>query len=260
MAFMEMKLYSDALGHGVGVNVIIPQHYETMIGMNNGTSDEPTFKTLWLLHGLSDDHTIWMRHTSIERYASELGIAVVMPCVDRSWYADTVYGAKYFTFITEELPSTLRKMFRGMSAKREDNFIGGLSMGGYGAVKAAYTYPERYFGCIGLSGAYDIVDMMKNLVSSECKYIYGVENADELAGGENDVFHLARCAVEAGKELPRTYMWCGTDDFIYSSSQRMDKVFTELGVEHVYEVSEGNHSWGYWDKYIQHGINYVLGR
>ncbi|MBR6806907.1 MAG: esterase family protein [Clostridia bacterium] len=260
MAFMEMKIYSDALGHGVGVNVVIPQHGETMIGMNSEANDEPTYKTLWLLHGLSDDHTIWSRHTSIERYASEIGFAVVMPCVDRSWYADTAYGAKYFTFITEELPAILRKMFRGMSAKREDNFIGGLSMGGYGAMKAAFTCPERYFGCIGLSGAYDIVDMATNLVNDEAKFIFGYNDPSELNGSCNDVFHLVKCAVEAGKELPRTYMWCGDSDFIRSSSEKLHKLFCDLGVEHIYDVTAGNHCWCYWDTFVQCGINYVLGR
>ena len=258
MAFLEMKIHSDALGHGVSVNVIIPQYNETIIGMN-GTEEVATYKTLWLLHGLSDDHTAWMRRTSIERYAADRGIAVVMPCVDRSWYADTAYGAKYFTFITEELPGICRKMFRGMSDKREDNFIGGLSMGAYGSVKAAYTYPERYFGCIGLSGAYDIVEMARNLVSDEAKYIFGCDDPDELNGSRNDVFHLVKCAVEDGKELPRTYMWCGHSDFIHSSSEKMHQVFTDLGVEHIYETSEGDHSWGYWDTFIQHGIKYVLG-
>lgn len=254
---MELKIHSDALGRGVSVNVIIPQNASTMIGMNTGAAE--TYKTLWLLHGLSDDHTAWCRRTSIERYAADLGIAVVMPCVDRSWYTDTVYGAKYFTFVTEELPAICRAMFRGMSDKREDNFIGGLSMGGYGAMKASLTYPERYFGCIALSGAFDIEYMARVLVPDEWKYIFGLNDPSELAGTHHDVFHLARKAVENGVTLPKIYMWCGHSDFIHDSSEKMDAVLCEAGIDHVYEKSEGDHSWGYWDKYIRHGIDFVLG-
>ena len=94
MAFFEMRYHSDALKQGVSVNVIIPESAKTLIGMQ--ASGEGSYKTLYLLHGLSDDHTIWMRRTSIERYAAEHGIAVVMPAVTRSWYTDTAYGAMMY--------------------------------------------------------------------------------------------------------------------------------------------------------------------
>ncbi len=257
MAFMELKIHSDCLGHGVSVNVIIPQYAETIIGMDG--KEEANFKTLYLLHGLSDDHTAWARRTSIERYAAERCLAVVMPCVDRSWYTDTVYGAKYFSFITDELPYIMRKIFRGMSDKREDNFIGGLSMGGYGAMKACLTYPDKYFGCIALSGAFDIENMARNLITDEWKYIFGMNEPEELRETKHDVFHLARVAAENGVKPPKIYMWCGYGDFIHESSEKMDKVLTDCGIDHLYEKSEGDHSWGYWDKYVCHGIDYVLG-
>ena len=130
MAFFEMKYHSDALKIGVSVNVILPEKAKTLIGMTANGASATTYKTLYLLHGLSDDHSIWMRRTSIERYASDYGIAVVMPSVGRSWYTDTPSGAKYLTFVTEELPRVCQSYFRGMSDKREDNMVAGLSMGG----------------------------------------------------------------------------------------------------------------------------------
>lgn len=257
MAFMELKIHSDCLGHGVSVNVIIPQYAETIIGMDGKA--ETSFKTLYLLHGLSDDHSTWERRSTIERYAAERGFAVVMPCADRSWYTDTTYGAKYFSFVTDELPDICRKIFRGMSNKREDNFIGGLSMGGYGAMKAALTYPDRYFGCIALSGAFDIASIAENLIPDEWQSIFGLSTPKELNGTKHDVFHLARSAAERGDKLPKIYMWCGHGDFILDSSEKMDKALTELKIDHVYEKTDGDHSWGYWDIYVRHGIDYVLG-
>ncbi len=258
MAFLEMKIHSDSLGHGVSVNVIIPQQAETIIGFA-GNADA-AYKTLYLLHGLSDDHTAWLRRTSIERYAADRGFAVVMPCVDRSWYTDTLYGAKYFTFVTEELPRICRSMFHGMSDKREDNFIGGLSMGGYGALKACLTYPDRYFGCIALSGAFDIPYMAKYLVPDEWKYIFDAESPEAIYGTRHDVFHLAREAAKSGVKLPAMYMWCGNEDFIKASSDKMEEVLIETGIEHLFERSEGDHSWGWWDKYILRGIEYTMSK
>lgn len=114
------------------------------IGMN-GSQKKSSYPVLYLLHGLSDDHTIWHRRTSIERYVSALGLAVVMPNVGKSFYTDMANGGNYFTFITEELPTLVQSYFP-VSAKREDNFIAGLSMGGYGAFKVALSCPEKICG------------------------------------------------------------------------------------------------------------------
>src|SRR5437764_883031 len=81
-----------------------------------------------LLHGLSDDHTMWQRLTSIERYAEPLGLAVVMPAVHRSFYADEVHGHRYWTFLTEEVPALVSQFFR-VSDRPGDTFVAGLSMG-----------------------------------------------------------------------------------------------------------------------------------
>src|SRR5690606_35149889 len=110
---------------------------------------------LYLLHGLSDDDTIWLRRTSIERYVAGLGLAVVMPNVHRSFYADMAYGGQYWTFLTEELPRVAGDFFP-LSDAREDNYVAGLSMGGYGAFKWALSYPERFAAAGSLSGVLDL--------------------------------------------------------------------------------------------------------
>ena len=140
--FLEMSFQSKELKKMTKVNVILPDEREA--------AGEPC-TVLWLFHGLHGDHTSWMRQSGIEKYAKEHRIAVVMPDADRSWYTDTAYGAKYLTFVACELPDVCRSFFRGMSDRREDTLIAGLSMGGYGAIKAALTYPERFGGAASLS-------------------------------------------------------------------------------------------------------------
>src|SRR5438105_15742137 len=120
MGFLDVHAYSEALGVQVNFHVLLPQQTRAQ------------FPVLWLLHGLSDDHTIWLRRTSIERYAAEKNLAVVMPAAGRSYYQDMANGARYWTFLTEELPAMCRAWFP-LSSRREENFAAGLSMGGYGA-------------------------------------------------------------------------------------------------------------------------------
>ena len=96
MAWNELHIFSESLGMQTTVHVLIPQNKTSgEIGVNNKTCSNK-YKCLYLLHGLSDDQSIWHRRTSIERYAQEYGICVVMPCGGRSFYTDMKYGGKYY--------------------------------------------------------------------------------------------------------------------------------------------------------------------
>ena len=147
-----------------------------------------------------------------------------------------------------------------MSDKREDNLIGGLSMGGYGALKAALTYPEQYAACISLSGALDVTRRGRADYANEWRTIFQLDMQDptELAGTEHDVFALATKAGEAGVELPRLYLWCGTEDALLEINQSFDAHLQKLGIAHFFEASEGNHSWPWWDRHIQNGLAWAL--
>ena len=115
-----------------------------------GASDGPP-PLLYLLHGLSDDHTAWHRYTAIGRYAETAGLAVVMPAVHRSFYANEAHGHRYWDFVSEELPAVVHEFLR-VTDRPEETFVAGLSMGGYGALKLALTHPERYAAAASLSG------------------------------------------------------------------------------------------------------------
>ena len=247
MIFMDINFRSEALNGNARASLLLPDQAEC-------------FKTVWLLHGLHGDHTSWMRYTSIERYAAQYNAAVVMPDAQNSWYADTAYGAKYFSFITEELPALLKKRFRGYSERKEDNVIAGISMGGYGAVKAALTYPKRYGACISLSGSLDITRRNRpySLPMWQGNFGFSLESAAELEGAKEDLFALAK-RVSADK-APRIYMWCGTEDSLLATNDAFDAHLTALGIAHVYETSEGDHSWRYWDDQIRNALHFAFGK
>lgn len=249
--FLEMHFKSKELKRAVTVNVLIPDALAFA---------DQSFRTLWLLHGLSDDQNGWMRYTSIERYANEHRLAVVMPGVERCWYTNTAYEANYFDFVARELPAFCRGLFRGMSEKREDNLVAGLSMGGYGALKLALTCPEQYGACISLSGSLDITRKGRpcNLKEWQSIFGYGLQSPLELEGSEHDLFALAARNQAEGKLFPRLYLWCGTEDTLMEVNRRFDHHLTALGVPHAFESSEGDHSWRWWDMHIQDGLQYVL--
>jgi S-formylglutathione hydrolase FrmB len=161
---MRCDFYSEVLGLSTSMTVLLPQQTSSQIGMS-GSAPQGDPSVLYLLHGLSDDDTIWLRRTSIERYVAPLGLAVVMPQVGRSFYADEEHGNRYWTFLSEELPRLCHEFFR-LSARREDTFVAGLSMGGYGALKWALRDPGRFAAAASLSGALDVAARRSGTPSS----------------------------------------------------------------------------------------------
>ena len=239
MALFQVNFSSDTLHTCVSADVIIPQKTKSMIGIDQNGSDGIR-KTLWLLHGLSDDHTCWQRRTSIERYAQQHNLCVVMPAVGRSWYTDSVLG-NYYTYVAEELPVTMRRFFRCMSAEREDNYIAGLSMGGFGALKIGLSHPERYAGIASLSGSLSHENRLDEI---GLHTVFGTK--EEYLAGNNNLFKLA----EACTQKPKIYMWCGTEDRLLDDNRRYAAHLKDLGYDLDYHESEGRHRWEYWDQQI----------
>lgn len=239
MALIQCNYQSDALGSPATIEVILPEPLRK------------SYPVLYLLHGLLDDHTIWTRQTSIERYVQPLGLAVVMPAVQRGFYTDMAAGPRYFSFVRDEVPALVKGMFP-ISTRRKDTFVAGLSMGGYGAFKLALTHPERYAAAASLSGALDVVDLLPTLDKAERKEwtaIFG--KLKKLAGSDNDLLHLARQMAESKARRPQLYQCCGSEDFLYDQNLRFRDLLDSLRIQLTYEDGPGEHDWAYWDDMIQ---------
>lgn len=252
MALAELNFYSEALGLQTTVNVIIPQKSTSgEIGIKSDVKDGK-YKCLYLLHGLSDDHTIWLRRTSIERYAQEYGICVVMPFADRSFYTDMKYGGKYYTYIAKELPRIIREFFN-VSKKREDNFIAGLSMGGYGALKIGLRECDSFCACAGLSSVADIVGLTDTF-----RDVYIPIFGEELnIPDEENLFFLTQSNND-NPNKPKIYMGVGTEDFMYKENIKLKEHIEALDFDFTYRESSGTHSWAFWDEYIQYVLEWLL--
>ncbi|UOY02823.1 alpha/beta hydrolase [Blastococcus sp. PRF04-17] len=248
MVHARVDFFSDALSLSTSMTVLLPQRTATQIGLAGRTTDGPP-PVLYLLHGLSDDDTIWVRRTSIERYVAPLGLAVVMPQVHRSFYADQAYGGRYWTFLTEELPDLVGSLFR-VSQRREDTFVAGLSMGGYGAFKWALRHPDRFAAAASLSGVMDLAGRRAGRERPEdprmFERIYGDR---DVAGSSDDLLALLDRADPAG--LPKMYLCCGTEDELIGDNERFRDRCATAGVPLTTDFGPGAHDWSYWDATIQ---------
>lgn len=246
MASLRCDFYSDALAMSTSMTVLLPQPTTTQIGMAGSAGSAPP-PVLYLLHGLSDDHTIWQRRTSIERYVAELGWAVVMPQVHRSFYSDEFYGGQFWTFVSEELPALVSRFFR-VSTAREDTFVAGLSMGGYGAFKLALRRPDRFAAAASLSGALDLTPLVegRNAPESPDERMFArILGPGGTLDSDDDLLTLARRADPA--TLPALHLSCGTEDVLLSGNRAFAAVCAEAGIPLTTAFPPGEHEWGLWD-------------
>ncbi len=257
MALITCEFFAESLGLTSSMNVIIPQPSVGQIGVVSATQ-KSRYPWILLLHGISDSHTAWMRYTSIERYATAHNLAVVMPCVHRSFYSNMKYGFKYWDFISHDVPNLARLLFP-LSEKREETFVAGLSMGGYGAFKLGLRKPEIFSKAASLSGALDIQRLMDTkdpYFDNDFTMIFG--DARTARNTPDDLFY---CMKEQNTFDPPVefYQVCGTADFLYNDN----KTFLAAAKEHKLALSYSedpgaDHEWGYWDRKIRDVIDFFL--
>lgn len=259
MAFINCSFNSVLLRKAVALNAVIPQ---TPVEQpyRYGELSGKRYRTVFLLHGLSDDHTAWSRYTSIERYANMYNVAVIMPDGGRSFYTDAANGFPYWSFISEELPAIAAELFP-ISLKKEDCFVAGLSMGGYGALKLALRHPERFAAAAALSPVVDIKRRFEAEESAlwlpELKNIFISPEHARTSG--NDLYDLAEKAVASQTELPRIISFCGDGDFMLEDNRSFNAAMKDLNYPefHCYEYP-GAHNWQFWDRHIQDAFRFFF--
>lgn len=265
MAIIQVNFMSNTLWRTVPIQVILPVDKLTPDGRLPAPKK---YKTLYLLHGLLGNCTDWVSGTRIQRWAEERDLAVVMPSGDNSFYVDRpASNNRYGEFIGKELVEITRRMFP-LSDKREDTFIGGLSMGGFGAMRNGLKYHDTFGAIISLSGALHIFEDMDKIASRK----EGVDNLSyeesmfgplpEAARSDKNprvlIDALAReKAAHPEFVLPKIYMACGTEDRLVRFSRIYRDHLTDGGFEVTYEEAPGNHNWDFWDTYIKHAIDWL---
>lgn len=262
MAFIQMSIMSESLMRTVPVNVILPADKLTFPGMPK--REPKPFKTLYLMHGILGSSVDWVNGTRIQRFAEDNDLAVVMPSGDNAFYVDQPKaGNMYGEFIGKELVELTRKIFP-LSDKREDTFIGGLSMGGYGALRNGLKYHDTFGYIVALSSALVIEDMPKRTNEGAIMFAETRDYAeacfgdlDQLLESDKNPKWLVKKLVADGVKLPEIFMACGESDSLLPKNVDMADFLKENGVDVTFVTGPGNHEWDFWDTYIKKGIEWL---
>lgn len=238
MALCSVRWFSRALDTMTAATLIVP---ETIPG---------PFPVFYLLHGLSDDHTAWTRQTSIERYADGYPFIIVMPDGGRSYYTDAPQGEAYETAIVRDLIPYIDRTFQ-TDPRRVARVIGGLSMGGYGALKLALGHPDLFCSAVSHSCSRALT-WTHEPSQPEPKFtrVFG----PDPRGSRSDLFALAE-RVGQGL-LPVLRIDCGTDDPLLAGNRQFHRHLETLDIPHEYAEFSGGHAWDYWDQRIQESLRF----
>ena len=251
MAFMTINYKSPTIGMNQSFTAIVPEDDSFF------KQHEPVkpLKMLLLLHGLSSDATSYMRLTSIERYAEAHQLAVIMPNADHSGYANMAFGHSYYDYILEIYNYAHQVL--PVSKKREDNFIAGHSMGGYGTIKFALTQSDKFAKAAPLSAVFEaqrFIDLDWTDFSPQS--ITG--NNTQIKGTELDTYYLLDQAIDANVDIPELFIMCGKEDFLYHDNLQFIETLNKKGVSYKFEDGPGDHDYAYWDRAIKRAIKWFV--
>lgn len=248
MSYNNITFFSNALGKQSNMLVYVPDNISLA-----------PFKVVYQLHGYSDNGTMWLWRSNISRYAEERGLMVVFPDGGKGYYTNSVQADEYYEDHILETVDFVDKVFN-TSKKREDRFIGGLSMGGYGSMKIGLKNPDKFASVCAHSAVMDIVEFYQraykeNEVNRIKRFnaIFGpIENFKE----EDELFYWVK---KNGNKI-RIHFDIGTEDFLFAGNEKMHKFMLDNKIEHVYETHPGCHSWDYWDAHVSKALDFHIGK
>lgn len=255
MAVLHINHVAKCLGTNTDITVILPEcsFFEKPKDFYANVKPYPV---LWLLHGTFGDYSTWLRMTSIERYASEYGIAVVMPSAGSGNYMNWdnyAMGYNMFTYFTEELMPMLYRWLP-LSKKKEENYIAGQSMGGRGAMMFGLQYPELFAQIYSMSA----VPVELTIDDSKSPFHKRTVNLIESCGGKEEylksplnLYRLLEERKETG--YPKMTIVCGDQDGICYANY---KVFEEYVKKNQLDITLKEfpgygHEWKFWDVMLE---------
>ncbi len=262
MAHLQGHFYSKELSRST--------HFHAILSNDNAmpTNDNPNYtrpvKNVYLLHGFSGCDNDWPDNAPLNEIANELNLNIFTLQGDNNFYVNSkASGHNYQNFTGKEFVEYTRKTF-SLSDKKEDTIIGGLSMGGYGALHTGLAYPETFGKIIALSSAL-IIDELHNFeegFSNEfANYEYYAQIFGDLKNAANTELNpkvLIEKLINSSKEIPSIYIAIGTEDFLLKPNRDFRDFLLEKKIPVSYNEGPGNHNFEFWREWIVKGLNWAL--
>lgn len=202
------------------------------------------YPVLVQLHGYWDDYHSWLYQSNLARYVERLPLIVVLPNGENGYWVNWDPRRRYEDFITQDLWEHVTATFQVRPGRWA---IGGLSMGGYGALRIGLKHPDKYSSIFAHSSVIPgPPDFKESLSPDDWRNQFHQLNTD----GDLDCYHWAERLDRA--TMPRLSFDCGTEDFLLAHNRNFhDFLANQLHLPHSYAEHPGAHTWEYWDEHVQ---------
>lgn len=251
------RIQMDYPAYGLStMDIIIPQDSDGNSKYSDGDKfRSKKFPVLWLLHGGFGCSSDWLRYTEIERVAEQNELFVVCISAGNSAFADMEEGNHYSTLLNGYIWDLIHEMFPLASDKREDNYICGFSMGGYGALRNGLANPDKYSVIGSFAGSVSMVQQYVN--GGWCPGYAGRVFGNNLIGSTNDTWYMAKKLMDEGK-APKIYLCCGTrDDNHYACNIEYRDYLKELGYELIWNEEDCGHEWKFCNHQLEKFVQFL---
>lgn len=256
MAFLTMNFKSKELRREVSAHVFVPAD---MLGEEM----EPPYRTCYFLPGYSAGGAQLYTYLGFRMQCDLKGIAVVIPEGENSFYIDhPERGMNYSSYVGEELVEMTRKLLP-LSDKREDTYIGGISMGGFGALYNGLRYRETFSKIAVMSPAVDCLELASGETCAAAGFPEGLFHY--LFGSEKEyrrsAANLERAYLEADKDnIPDTFICCGRQDrLVYRQVRKFSEALRENGISVFYKETDGDHELDFWGRMMDPAFSFLAG-
>lgn len=258
MGMIRCHMFSEVFQTHTDITLTLPEASQNP-GVDGLKGKRVLYPVIYVLHGGAEESTMWMRMSRLEAYSKRFNFISVSINGMSSSYSDMLHGYKIFTFLTEELPAFVEGMFPA-SPRREDRYIAGFSMGGQGALKAAFRCPEKYAAAMPLCGARDIVALFEKWENMENgPDLTAARDAlgpvGSLRGSVHDLVYLAHEAAKNTSYRPRLLVACANDDYAAELTEAYHQMLLSIGLEHTYYKAPGIHDY----YFVDHALLWALG-
>ncbi len=230
------------------------------------------FAVVYLLHGLGDNHHAWPRLGKIKPTLDRLihtgklsPVIVVMPDAASSWYVNDLRSdgnGRVFDAFRTDLIAAVDARYP-TAACRQGRAIGGLSMGGYGALLLGFARPHRYAAVFSLSGAVFAENLSadrerRKFLAGLFRGVHGEPIRDERLA-EWNIFDRLK-PVTAGESTPQVWLSAGDDDFfpsIVSGTVRVFQILQRAKIPAELRVDDAAHHWSYWRRSVAPALTWA---
>lgn len=259
--YMKVTAKSLSLQRAADFHVILPYH--------DGYPDrDRPYPTLFFLTGYSGNAEEIIFTLPLRQMSALYGIAIVIPDGENAFYTDHPERAACMgQYAGDELVRISRRLFPCLSHERKQTYIGGISMGGYGAAVLGLHYRNTFSKLALFSPAME-PDI---LLSGEKQDVAGAVPAslfESLLGGYrvyagserlNPTLAVNSCKAE-GRPLPDFWMCCGEQDqLVGDSCSRFRETLLRAGADPVWECGYGEHDLMYWDRHLESAFRFLAG-